>query len=273
MNADLHLHSTFSDGALTPTQLTARVKEAGLGLFALTDHDGMEGADEAVFAAKEQGILTTRGWEISSYLDCKVHVLGYRCNRGKAYDSFLQKRIESSYLRAEDMIKKAGRILACEVSMSEVERFHLNKQTPVHTMFVVRAFAEKLHRDTGTLYKQLFNYGMPAYSGIGRPTPHDAVDTVHACGGIAFVAHVGRIGKEGGSLEKLLDSLVERGLDGIECHYPTHTVNQTKAFLKYAADRELLVGGGSDFHYDGGGRTIGKPDFTPSDKLLSALFD
>ncbi len=265
------MHSNLSDGAHSPRELVQRVAQSGVTLFSLTDHDCMAGVDEAVACAKEYGITCVRGWEVSAYTDTKVHVLGYRCQGGEAYRKFMQIRYEGSYVRAREMIKKANAYLSLEVTMSEVEAFHADKSTPLHTMCVVNAFARKLNRDVGALYKTLFQAGMPAYSGACRPTPQDAIRVIREDGGLSFLAHPGRIAKGERELFSLADGLVEEGLNGIECIYPTHTVIQTKNYLKYAQDRGLLVSGGSDYHRENYGRTIGQPPFTPSDSLLSAI--
>ena len=91
MRADLHMHSVCSDGALPPAELARRAKQAGLGLFSLTDHDNMAGCAEAAEAAKALGLHFVRGIEISAYLGAaKVHVLGYGCAENEAYFRFLR---------------------------------------------------------------------------------------------------------------------------------------------------------------------------------------
>ena len=120
MRADLHLHSSYSDGAYPPREIARRVAAAGVGLFSLTDHDGMEGEEEARAAAKEFGLAFVSGWEISSYAEeGKVHVLGYGCRRGKAYETFLEERIRGGYLRAEDSLKKANARFSLSLTMED----------------------------------------------------------------------------------------------------------------------------------------------------------
>ncbi len=273
MRCDFHLHSNLSDGADSPFELVNKVKQSGVTLFALTDHDCMKGVAAAKSRAKELGLTCVSGWEISAYTDTKVHVLGYRCQGGKAYEAFLKERYEGSYVRAEEMLEKANKYLGLRLTMSEVEAFHSDKTTPMHTMCVVQAFAKATNRDMGTLYCQLFARGMPACSGKCRPTPYDAVRVIQADGGVAVLAHPGRIAKGEKEVFALADSLVDEGLGGIECYYPTHTVIQTERFIKYAQDRGLFVSGGSDYHREGYDRVIGNPSFEPSEKLLSALLD
>lgn len=271
MRADLHLHSVYSDGRFTPSQLMKRAKRAGLSLVSVTDHDSMEGENEKRAAAEAAGLRFVNGWEISAYAEGKVHVLGYACRRSSVYDGFLKQRTEGALLRADDMRQKANRALGTDVSMEEIERFHLQKGAPLHTMHVVAAFAERLRTPASVLYPELFVKGKPAYSSLCRPTPIDAIEMIHALGGIAVLAHPVRTGLCGNELETLVNQLVSNGLDGIECHYTTHTVQETEALISFANDRKLLITGGSDFHADDGIHIVGCPKFEPDCRLLDVL--
>lgn len=260
MRADLHIHSVFSDGAYSPETLAKRCKEAGLGLFALTDHDNMEGCAEAAAAAERYGLAFVRGWEVSAYAgEQKVHVLGYGCTENGAYRAFCAERALGGLARAEEMLRKANEYFSLSLSMEDVERYHLKKEAPVHTMHVVNAFAEALGADRGELYRKVFARGGPAFSSLFRPTPEEALAVIRQTGGIAVLAHPGRIPLP--ARREIADRLVRCGLDGIECFYTTHTVTETAEFLGYARARHLAVTGGSDFHTDDGVHILGMPAF------------
>lgn len=271
MKADLHMHSVYSDGRLTPKELAFKAKSAGLDLFSVTDHDSLEGLEEKKQAAKEVGLPFLSGWEISAYADTKVHVLGYGCKPGGAYAEFLKKRLESGYLRADDMRKKANAYYGLDVTMDEIEEFHLVKSAPMHTMSTVCAFARRLGCDYGELYLNTFTKGKPAYSDLGRPTPEEGVEIIHGMGGKAFLAHPGRIELGFSEREELFRRLILKGLDGIEYIYTTHTVSETEYFKQFAEKHDLLLSGGSDFHAEDGVHIVGKPDFFPDEKLLEAI--
>lgn len=273
MRADLHLHTVYSDGAFTPQELAARAAAAGVEFLSMTDHDNMSGMAEKAAAAASCGLRFVPGWEVSSYEGGKVHVLGYRCAAGPAYEAFLEERRRGGTLRARDMVEKANACLGLDVTMSEVERFHLKKETPLHTMHVVRAFSVRLKRKLKEVYAAYFDKGMPAYSDLFRPSPSEAIRVIHALGGIAVLAHPGRIALPFCEREALIARLCAEGLDGIECVYTAHTAEETEYFLRIAERCGLLVTGGSDFHADGGRRVLGMPAFYPSDRLLSALLD
>ena len=272
MRADLHIHTYYSDGAYSPAQIAAMAREAGLSLISMTDHDSLAGLEEKTRAAADSGLSYVPGWEVSAYQgDLKVHILGYGCRICAPYEQFLRARREGALARAEDIIARANEYFGLDVTLADAERFHQKKDAPLHTMHIVAAFAERLDRDKGDLYAAAFEPGRPCHSLIGRPSPQDAIDVIHASGGIAVLAHPGRIKLSAERRFSLMDELVGRGLDGIECSHSDHTEEQTAQFAAYARLRGLLQTGGSDFHAEGRNRVIGQPPFSPSEELLAAF--
>ncbi len=272
MRADLHIHTYYSDGAYSPAQIAAMAREAGLSLISMTDHDSLAGLEEKTRAAADCGLSYVPGWEVSAYRgDLKVHILGYGCRICAPYEQFLRARREGALARAEDIIARANEYFGLDVTLADAERFHQKKDAPLHTMHIVAAFAERLGRDKGDLYAAAFEPGKPCHSLIGRPSPQDAIDVIHASGGIAVLAHPGRIKLSAERRFSLMDELVGRGLDGIECSHSDHTEEQTAQFAAYARLRGLLQTGGSDFHAEGRNRVIGQPPFSPSEELLAAF--
>lgn len=268
----MHIHTIYSDGKFTPEEIAALAKERGVEFLSMTDHDSLEGEDEKRAAAVRHGLKYVSGWEVSAYDKIgKVHVLGYRCKRNGAYFDFLQERIRGSYLRAEDMIKKANAHFGLKLTLADAEREHAKKEAPMHTMHVVRAYQKALNADLGALYVKIFAKGRPAYSDLCRPTPFDAVRVIHETGGIACLAHPGRI-KNGAERQALMEELCRAGLDGIECTYTTHSPEQTAYFKAFAVKYNLLQTGGSDFHcFDGGRHEIGVPVFEADARVVERL--
>ncbi len=295
MRADLHMHSVWSDGLHTPSELAKMAKAAGLEMFSVTDHDNMGGSAEGAEAARREGLHYVRGWEVSAYRGTdKIHVLGYGCREDAAYEKFLAERFEGGRIRAEKMVALANAHLGVNVTMDDVEAYHVRKTSPLHTMHVVRAYAEKLGADPGPLYGELFALGGPAFVADCRPTPFEAIEVIHATGGIAVLAHPGRIfclsveemlaWRAGDERERerldaigtarrdsVIDELAEAGLDGIECTYTRHTVTETREFLAYTARKGLYATGGSDFHAEGSRNVIGLPLFETDGALTKLL--
>lgn len=272
MRADLHIHTVYSDGAYPPEEIARKAKEAGVALLSMTDHDNLEGLAEKRAAAAACGLGYVSGWEVSSYAGgAKVHVLGYGCRPGPVYEAFLEERRQGALARAKEMIEKGNAYFSLHLTLADAERFHLKKEAPLHTMHVVSAFSQKLGVKRGALYLSAFSAGKPCCSDIGRPTPFDALRVIHASGGIASLAHPGRIPLPEQEKSALIGALVAAGLDGIECFHSDHTAEEAEAYAAYARERGLLVTGGSDFHAEGRRRTIGLPRFELSESLLAAF--
>lgn len=295
MRADLHIHSLFSDGKYPPRVLAEMAKARGLALFSLTDHDSMEGNPEAAAAAREFGLRFVRGWEVSAYEgSVKVHILGYGCRADGAYRDFLEKRVEGGRIRTEEMLALANAYFGTDVTLDDVEAYHVRKEAPLHTMHTVSAFADRLGRDKNALYYEVFGWGGPAYSEECRPTPFEALDVIHETGGLAVLAHPGRIrclthaeyaefrgasacrraeldGVSDARRDDLIARLTAAGLDGIESCYTTHTAEETRMFSRYARAHGLLSTGGSDFHAEGSESALGLPLFEADEALCVRL--
>lgn len=271
MRADLHLHSTYSDGLYSPDEICRQAKENGLSLISITDHDTLAGLDVKRAAAKKYALSYLSGWEISAYAGTdKVHILGYGCTLGKAYEEFMEKRTAAAEARARESVAKF-RQLGIPMSLTDVENMRKDSSTPFHTMHVARAAALYLGITAGEVYVNYLAVGKPANSNIGRPTPEEAIDCIHALGGIASIAHPGRIIMPTEARNELIERLADYGADGIEALYSTHTDEETAYFLSFAERRGLLVTGGSDTHYKDERHEIGIPQFYPSERLLSVL--
>lgn len=294
MRADLHMHSVFSDGVLTPAELADRVKAAGVSLFAVTDHDNMEAYPEAAAAARERGLKLVRGWEVSSYEgDGKVHLLGYGCRMGAPYRGYLRRRMEENEARMRLLVRRANEFYGTDVTLDEVSAMRYSDSIPFHTMHIVRLLSKRLNKPSGSVFRNAFAFGKSAYIRPWGIRPEEAVDLIHRDGGIAVLAHPGRIGlltpeeyavllkggRRGEEMNRenlsrraaLVDRLTAYGIDGLECVYSKHTPLQRYQYKQYALSRGLLVTGGSDFH-DEGSPKIGFPSFEAgelADRLLS----
>lgn len=272
LKADLHTHSRYSDGKYTPQEVCQRAKANGVQLLSITDHDTMGGSEEKQACAKANGLLYVVGWEVSAYLGAtKVHITGYNCQQTDDYFRFLQQRIDSSYARAEENIQKLKE-LGFQLTIDDVRARLQDKNGPIHTSHVARAAAAcSGGLSSGFFMSEYLTVGKPAFSSIGRPTPQDAIEIIHTLGGIASIAHPGRITLDFENKENLIKALCAYGVDGIEAVYTTHTKQETEYFLSLAEKFGLLVTGGSDTHAERGNYTIGSPLFYPSETLLEKL--
>ncbi len=271
MFADLHVHSVYSDGWYTPDELCKRARLRGVSLLSVTDHDTLAGEEDKRAAAEKYGITYLTGWEISAYdKDNKMHILGYGCRLDEGYFSFTAERKRLALLRAEDSVEKL-RKSGVDVTMDSVLAHRAAADLPVHTMHVARAVAKALGISDGEAYEGYLAHGKAGHSLLGRPTPKQAIDCIHETGGVACIAHPGRIFLAKEEKEAAIRALAKEGLDGIECAYTTHTQEEEKYFASLARTLKLLVTGGSDTHIEDGTHTIGQPRFSPDGEFLERL--
>ncbi|MBE7084531.1 MAG: PHP domain-containing protein [Clostridiales bacterium] len=271
MKADLHLHSTYSDGKNTPDEICAIAQSRGLSLLSITDHDTMMGLEDKKASAKRYGLHYLTGWEISAYEgEEKIHILGYGCQLRGEYEAFTAKRKNASLARITESVQKCNAI-GIPVTVEEVLSMRLQEGAPVHTMHLARALQKYVSGTDGEIYEKYLSRGKVANSNIGRPSPKEAIEIIHALGGVAVLAHPGRIPLTKSQKEALIFSLISCGLDGIEALYTTHTERETEYFQSLAKAHNLIITGGSDTHVEDGTHAIGTPHYEAMDKRLLSL--
>lgn len=262
IRADLHIHTYYSDGLISPAEVVASAKNNGVKLISITDHDCMLACAEAKPICAENGIEFVNGIEISAYENgVKIHILGYGADtENPVFKSFIKELYENSLMRADDIIGKL-RKNGVNITLEEALKFRTG-QSPVHTMHIARACVKKGYGGNAfTFYANYLSAGKCAFSDLGRPSPERAVQTVTECGGKCSLAHPGRIELGKDELLALMAKLKDRGLYGIEAVYTTHTVTETAYYKEAAAAYNLVVTGGSDTHFADGRRKIGSPAF------------
>lgn len=252
---DLHVHSTESDGTLTPEELTVAVKEAGLAAFALTDHDTVSGVSKALSAANACGIELIPGIELSTqYIYGKgnknskeIHIVGLFIDSQN--EMLLQKTAEFRECRDKrnekmvEALQREGFAITMDALVAEnpdcvITRANIARFLYEHGMIKSRQEAfDKYIGDDG-----------PCYVGRFKITPMDAVRLIRQAGGVAILAHPLLYHMSAQSLQQLIDDLKLAGLDGIEAIYSTYTPGEEDLVKKIAAQNGLLISGGSDFH-------------------------
>ena len=254
---DLHLHSTCSDGLSTPKELVTMARDVGLCAIALCDHDSVAGIDEAVSAGRECGVAVIPGVELSSMWNSHqdIHLIGYGINHHavplrtelSAFRAFRQERNRRILNRINERLRGNRRTLLDfreiqEATGDTVGRPHL-----------ARALVAKGHARTieDAFQRYLIPCNIPK-----RFFPLDqAISLVHACGGVAVMAHPLLVSTDLAHWDRLLDEYLALGIDGIEVYTPSATESDIDFFLGQARRRKLLVTGGSDYH----GMPVGIP--------------
>ena len=239
---DLHLHSTFSDGRYTPSQLVEEAASKGLAVIAITDHDSWNGVTEAQAAAAKLGIKVLTGVELGSQCENdSVHILAYHVDRGcAALHAKMDEMRHGRERRLEKMLAKLDglgyhiEVEACDPKNRAVGRPHVAKALVAKGYFntVQEVFDALLHR------------GGPAYVPQPKLSPEEAVALIHQAGGIAVLAHPSELADT--SLQERLQRTVP--FDGIEVYHPSADAAAQRKWLALAQELNLMVGGGSDFH-------------------------
>ncbi|MDR0960933.1 MAG: PHP domain-containing protein [Propionibacteriaceae bacterium] len=257
MRIDLHVHSAISDGTDTIPHLIEAAEDAGLGAFALCDHDTFDGVEEAQRLGERVGIAVLNGVEISSHGDVgddqrPVHVLGYGCHHDDLALGAILARIRAGRSgRVEAIIDKLadlGLPLTVEEVQAQAVRAASIGRPHIADAMVARGYAA--NRDE-VFARWLYNGG-PADVTRYTPTVPEVLDAIRAAHGVAVIAHPWSRGTDAVLTPDVIATLAaEHGLAGVEADHLDHSEAQRAALKELAARLGLLVTGSSDYHGSG----------------------
>ena len=250
MSIDLHTHSNFSDGTLTPTELVTLAKKKKISALALTDHDTMAGVEEAVLAGEMLGVEIIPGIEISVLHDkVEYHILGYWADSHNSVLAEALAKLQGARSERNNKILQKLNELGIPATNEELERVSEQGQTgrPHIAKLLVRYGVVKTITQA---FDDFLKKGAVAYVSRFAFTAIEAVTLIHQAGGLAVLAHPTQNDPELTRLPSVLADLVPAGLDGIEVYYPTHSHKMKKKLRALAAQHNLLLTGGSDYHGD-----------------------
>ncbi len=256
---DLQAHSVHSDGTLPAAEVVERAAAAGVELFALTDHDTVDGVPEAAGRARELGMRFSAASELSAVHGGHedLHVLGYELDVADpeliaTLEDFRGDRARRIGEMA-DRLRELGfelddaPLVARREAGKPIGRPHLADAVLAHPANVERLAAEGIAgRDE--LFPPYLVPGAKAYVARSRPTVAEAIEVIHAAGGVAVWAHPFWDVDDPGEAIATLETFAGAGLDGVECFYVTHTPEQTRLLHQHARRLGLLTTGSTDFH-------------------------
>ncbi len=243
MRIDLHTHTTASDGLLSPEQLVALARTAGVEILAVADHDSTEGVDRAMAAGAAASIEVLPAIELNTDVPgTEVHVLGYLLDHHVSWFQDLLRRLRDGRVhRAERMVEKL-QALGAPIAMERVLAFA--DGGAVGRPHVARALVEAgWVRETAEAFTRFIGRNGPAYVERLKVAPGEAVQIIRGAGGVAVLAHPGWLGDDA-----VVESLLGDGLEGIEAYHPDHSPEMVERYLGVARRHGLLVTGGTDFH-------------------------
>lgn len=253
MEADLHSHTTASDGTQSPRANVQMAWDAGLGAIAITDHDTVSGVAEALAAGSEIGIVVVPGVEISTVAGGQdIHILGYYVDvQDELFLSRLASLRETRDVRNEMIITRLQE-LGLDITMEEVLKEVANIKRKGDTVGRPHIAAVLLNKGYVSTIKEAFDRylatGAAAYANPPRIEPATAIAWIHDAGGAAVLAHPGIYHDDA-----LVESITTQGLDGIEVFHADHSSEDEAKYLLLAERTGLLMTAGSDFHGERGG--------------------
>jgi len=245
--ADLHIHSTFSDGTLSPEEIIKRAKESGIKCISITDHDCLDSQYISKESTDEFKIIP--GIEISSEIDnLEIHILGYFIDfENKELIEVVNKLSKEREKRINKILEKLN-----ENNINiKMEDLDIEFSKSISRSHVANAMVKKGYFEN---YKSAFTAylikGKPAYVKGYKLHYKEVLKSINDAGGIAVLAHPGQIYK-GLVVENLIKELKYFGLKGIEVYHPSHSREEINKFHNLAKKYKMIITGGSDYHGKG----------------------
>ena len=265
---DLHTHSEFSDGTSSPEEVVHAALKSGVQIFALTDHDTMDGTSRAQTLATERKMRFVYGVEISTREHDHLHFTGYNINpNDTAFQAFLKENREKRTGRIRQVIKQLQEA-GLQITEEEVFSRASNTISRAHVADTLKAKGYAPTRQAA--FRKYLVQGMPGYVAPIGVSAVEAITHIKKAGGLAVIAHPGIVTEHWE-----FPVWKEAGLDGIEVFYPAHTFSMRQELLHLADKYGLFASAGSDFHGPKGGRSSTPGMQIPQNhynRLLSILF-
>jgi predicted metal-dependent phosphoesterase TrpH len=248
--ADLHLHTSFSDGTFSPEELTGHGQRLGFAALALTDHDSVEGCARMAAACGAAGMEFITGTELTAeHNDIELHLLGYFVDPQN--EKLLADLVRFQAVRQNRIREMAARLNALNIPLEAESVFALANCKSPGRPHVARAMVKAgLCKSLDEAFARYLKKGRPAWVPKAKMSALEGIELIHQAGGLAVMAHPGL-----NRTDNVIPVLVEAGLNGIECFHTKHSTATSERYLEMADKFHLLVTGGSDCH----GFSKGKP--------------
>lgn len=252
--ADLHVHTTASDGLYKPAEVVRKAKESGLSALAITDHDTIAGVEEALEEGRRLGVMVVPGVELSTIANGRdIHILAYYTNNN---DPLWRRRLESlgdtRTRRNEAMLAKLQK-MGIPISLKDVLRASNGKgdasaerslSTSIGRPHIAAALISLgVVSSMEEAFRLYLGEGAAAFVQVPKVHPSEAIDWVRECGGVSVIAHPGLYGDD-----RLVEELIQGGAAGIEVFHSDHGAEEVKKYAQLGERYGLIQTGGSDFH-------------------------
>lgn len=244
---DLHTHSTYSDGTLSPRELISAAAQRGLQALALTDHDTMAGIGEAVEQGKLCDVAILPGLEISAHHQTlSIHILGYGVNRNAVLlKKTLQNIQDARHTRNMKIFERLSRF-APSLSYEQLPQKEYGQIGRPH---IAKLLVDQgIVRSENEAFARFLKKNAAAYVQREILPVEIAIETIVQAGGLAIMAHPGSLAVSQGVLATLIKQFHDKGLSGVEVYHPLHSEKNILFLEKVCHNQMLLMTGGSDFH-------------------------
>lgn len=247
---DLHCHTTFSDGTLTPEEVISLGEHTGLSALAITDHDTVDAIPFALEAAKIHSLEVIPGIELATGYGTKnteIHIVGLFIDcKNPSLLSLTEKIVAERNARNSLMIKKLNS-LGFEITLDELKAESGGKiiSRPHYARLMV---SKGYVKDISDAFSKYIGDGKAGYVKRSLPTPEEVISAILSSGGIPILAHPTLYSMNYNEIRKMVDEFKSLGLLGIEVMYSTYNHEQEREITRIAKEKELLFSGGSDFH-------------------------
>ena len=270
MASDLHIHTSFSDGKLSPEEVIDKAKKVGLNYISITDHDTVEGIthlyENGLYPCKGLNIIP--GIEMSAFdLEHEIHIIGYNIDIYRR--DLIEKLNDVSEARWTRFAEIMDKLHELGYNITEAEVLNVaGASKAISRSHIGRALVKKgLFTSVREAFDTLLDRNRPAYVPHYRLDVDEILSLIKDAGGQSVLAHP-KLVKD----DKTVLNLIERGLDGLEVFYPEHNAQDTAHYLEMAREHGLLISGGSDFHGFTARHAIDLGEFTIEDHLAEKFF-
>jgi len=246
MTADLHIHTTASDGRLSPAGIIDQAIQAELSYIAITDHDTVDGLLQLskIYQSLPVSLILIPGIELSADLsENEVHILGYYID---IFNTELRHQLDTlivhRHARAQEIIVKLNQL---GYSITYLRVLELaGEATAIGRPHIAKALVEKTYFSTvSDVFTTLLDKNGPAYVPHYKLTPKMVIELIKSAGGVPVLAHPGLIGND-----TIVLDIIDAGILGLEVYHPKHNEGQIQKYLEIANKHQLAITGGSDFH-------------------------
>ena len=249
MSIDLHSHSQRSDGALSPSALVQRAAARAVEVLALTDHDTVDGLDEAAASAQLHGVRLVPGVEISvTWSGRTLHVVGLGIDPSNARLRAGLQRVRAGRLQRAQAIASRLAALGMQGTLGAALALATNPDMVSRTHFARHLVATGHSKDMGSAFRRYLGEGRPAHVRHAWASLPEAVEWILAAGGHAVLAHPGRYGLRRARQRALFDEFRALGGIAVEVVAGSHSQDQVQMAAQLAVESGLLASAGSDFH-------------------------